>query len=71
LKRDFARSLEKRCQLEDAGRTTITGCNGRVHGWRVVEDGREVKVRAYRPLREGKEKPGLLTRAFVFEEKLF
>jgi hypothetical protein len=29
---------EMRRQLEDAGRTTITGCNGRVHGWRVVED---------------------------------
>jgi hypothetical protein len=34
----FARSLEKRRQLQDAGRTTIAGCNGKVHGWRVVEE---------------------------------
>ena len=41
---DYARSLEKRRQLENAGRTTITGCNGRVHGWRVVEDYGGVKL---------------------------
>jgi hypothetical protein len=33
-----ARSPDNGRQLA-AGRTTITGCCGKVHGWRLVEDG--------------------------------
>jgi len=40
---EFCAEPGKRRQLEDAGRTTITGCNGKVHGWRLVEDERGVK----------------------------
>src|SRR4051812_27394002 len=54
-----------RRQLEDAGRTTIAGCNGKVHGWRVVEEQAEGQVALPSIGVEGQKNARVLARAFV------
>jgi hypothetical protein len=60
-----------RRQLESSGRTTITGCNGKVHGWRVVEEEWCVKEkRFYRLKVDGEKNPGCSPGLLEFENKL-